>query len=55
MRIKEVIDALERAPRQGGAADDPEGGRYVVIIQRVGVGIVSPRSRRAFVRGAALP
>ena len=31
MRIKEVIDALERAPRQGGAADDPEGARYVVI------------------------
>ena len=31
MRIKEVIDALERAPRQGGAADDPKGARYVVI------------------------
>ena len=31
MRIKEVIDTLERAPRQGGAADDSEGAQYVVI------------------------
>ena len=31
MRITEVIDALERAPRQGDAADEPEGARYVVI------------------------
>ena len=31
MRITEVIDALERAPRQGGTADEPAGARYVVI------------------------
>jgi hypothetical protein len=31
MGITEVIDALERAPRQGGTADEPEGARYVVI------------------------
>jgi hypothetical protein len=31
MRITEIIDALERVPRQGAAVDDPEGARYVVI------------------------
>ncbi len=31
MGITEVIDALERAPRQGAAVDDPEGARCVVI------------------------
>ena len=31
MPLEEVIDALERAPRQGAAADEPEGSRYVVI------------------------
>ena len=31
MRITEVIDALESAPRQGAAADEPGGARYVVI------------------------
>lgn len=31
MGITEIIDALERVPRQGAAADDPEGARYVVI------------------------
>jgi hypothetical protein len=30
MSIVDVIDALERAPRQGAAMDDP-GARYVVI------------------------
>jgi hypothetical protein len=29
--VVDVIDALERAPRQGAAVDDPEGTRYVVI------------------------
>jgi hypothetical protein len=29
--VVDVIDALERAPRQGAAVDDPEGARYVVI------------------------
>ena len=31
MSIVDVIDALERAPRQGAALDVPEGVRYVVI------------------------
>jgi hypothetical protein len=31
MGITEIIDALERAPRQGATVDDPEGARYVVI------------------------
>ena len=31
MGITEVIDALDRAPRQGATVDDPEGARYVVI------------------------
>ncbi|HZT32782.1 MAG TPA: hypothetical protein VFA33_23040 [Bryobacteraceae bacterium] len=31
MSIRDVIDALERAPRQGAAADNPEGARYVAI------------------------
>jgi len=31
MGITEIIDALERAPRQGAAVDAPEGARYVVI------------------------
>jgi len=31
MSIADVIDALERAPRQGAAMDEPEGARYVVI------------------------
>jgi hypothetical protein len=31
MRIAEVIDTLERAPRQGAVSDVPEGARYVVI------------------------
>jgi len=29
--VVDVIDALERAPRQGAAVDDPEGARTVVI------------------------
>jgi len=29
--VADVIDALERAPRQGAATDDPEGARDVVI------------------------
>ena len=31
MSVADVIDALERAPRQGAATDDPEGARDVVI------------------------
>ena len=31
MSIADVINALERAPRQGAAMDEPEGARYVVI------------------------
>lgn len=31
MSIADVIDALERAPRQGADVDDPEGARYVAI------------------------
>ena len=31
MSITEIIDALERAPRQGAATDEPEGARVVVI------------------------
>jgi len=31
MSIIDVIDALERTPRQGAAVDVPEGARYVVI------------------------
>lgn len=31
MRIAEIIDALERAPRQGADQDEPEGARYVAI------------------------
>ena len=31
MRITEVVDALERTPRQGDTTDEPEGARYVVI------------------------
>ena len=31
MSMIEIIDALERAPRQGAAVDVPEGSRYVVI------------------------
>ena len=31
MSIADVIDALERSPRQGAAMDEPEGARYVVI------------------------
>ena len=31
MSITEIIDALERAPRQGAAVDEPEGARVVVI------------------------
>jgi len=31
MRISDLIDALERSPRQGETADEPEGARYVVI------------------------
>jgi len=31
VRISEVIDALEGAPRQGDTMDEPEGARYVVI------------------------
>jgi hypothetical protein len=30
-RLPELIDSLERSPRQGSAVDDPEGARYVVI------------------------
>jgi len=30
-RLPELIDSLERSPRQGAAVDDPEGARYVVI------------------------
>ena len=30
-RLPELIDSLERSPRQGAAVDDPEGVRYVVI------------------------
>ena len=31
MSVRDIIDALERSPRQGAAADEPEGVRYVVI------------------------
>ena len=31
MSVTDVINALERAPRQGAAVDDPEGTRFVVI------------------------
>ena len=31
MGITEIIDALERVPRQGATVDDPEGARYVII------------------------
>ena len=31
MSVTDVINALERAPRQGAAVDDPEGARVVVI------------------------
>ncbi len=31
MSVADVINALERAPRQGAAVDDPEGTRFVVI------------------------
>jgi hypothetical protein len=31
MPIREIIDGLESAPRQGAAVDDPEGSRYVAI------------------------
>jgi hypothetical protein len=31
MSVADVINALERTPRQGAAADEPEGARYVVI------------------------
>jgi hypothetical protein len=31
MRIAEIIDGLERAPRQGADVDKPEGTRFVVI------------------------
>lgn len=31
MSVQDVIDALERAPRQGAAVDEPEGARVVVI------------------------
>jgi len=31
MCVREIIDALERSPRQGAATDDPEGARYVII------------------------
>ena len=31
MSIADIIDALERASRQGAAMDEPEGARYVVI------------------------
>jgi len=30
MSILEVVDALERVPRQGAPADEPEGARYVL-------------------------
>ena len=30
-RLPELIDSLERSPRQGAAVDDPEGARCVVI------------------------
>jgi len=30
-RLPELIDPLERSPRQGAAVDDPEGARYVVV------------------------
>ena len=31
MSVQDVIDALERAPRQGAAEDEPEGARVAVI------------------------
>lgn len=31
MSIADIVDALDRAPRQGAVVDDPEGARYVVI------------------------
>jgi hypothetical protein len=31
MSIRDIADALEGAPRQGNAVDDPEGSRYVVF------------------------
>ena len=31
MSIREIIDGLESAPRQGAAVDVPEGARFVVI------------------------
>jgi len=31
MRIGEIIDALEQAPRQGAEVDEPQGARYIVI------------------------
>ena len=31
MSVQDVIDALERAPRQGAEVDEPEGARVVVI------------------------
>jgi len=31
MTVREIADALERAPRQGAAVDEPEGSRFVVI------------------------
>jgi hypothetical protein len=30
MSVADIADALERAPRQGAATDDPEGARHVV-------------------------
>lgn len=29
--VLDIADALEEAPRQGGAMDDPEGSRVVVF------------------------
>ena len=31
MSIADIIDALEGAPRQGSAVDNPEGSRYVIF------------------------
>jgi hypothetical protein len=31
MNIRDIADALDSAPRQGAAVDDPEGSRHVVF------------------------
>jgi hypothetical protein len=40
VRITEVIDALERTPRQGDKVDEPEGARYVVISETALIRII---------------